>query len=470
MPQPSGQDLSDPWKGSTPPPRTRPMPPLSTSGTDLVAPMVRPQMLGPREPLSSKRLRVLEARVAALEAEKKNEAPGSLAYWASRLRLSAFVQPQFVAQLFNAAASPNLDPTTGALITGANDTFALANGDTTNSIFFRMRRARIRLEADLAEWKPSGIPMVRLVFEMEPIPRTRNIVESGTILRQTEAQLVIPWKCASRDHCALATTLAMGLMRVPFSFELLEAETSRPFAERSFGAQSMFPGEFDLGARADTHAFSNRFTMTLGVLNGRTIGEQQGSVVPDLNRGKDGVARIHYDTGAVGLGMSGYLGVGQRVDTMGLRFKQFPRWAVGADFELHHVFHEALGQTRAIFEGAIAANMDRGLVYPFALPDIPDDLKQSVDARNEATASLRIEQDTTKWLTWAFRFDAYTPSTRLPDNVRITGSIATVIHITRHLRFVLEYDHARDTIRPDGDSAKPFRHVSQGSAIMEARF
>ena len=71
---------------------------------------------------------------------------------------------------------------------------------------------------------------------------------------------------------------------------------------------------------------------------------------------------------------------------------------------------------------------------------------------------------------WAFRFDAYTPSTRLPDNVRITGSIATVLHVTRHLRFILEYDHARDTIRPDGDAAKPFRHVSQGSVMMEARF
>jgi hypothetical protein len=456
----------DPWRG-----KPKPMPPLSTSGTDLVAPMVHPQPGGPGDVGTQRRLRVLEARIQALEAQKKESSPSSLAWWASHLRLSAFVQPQFVAQLFNAQASPNLGAN-GTLPSGigANDTFALANGDTTNAIFFRMRRARLRLEADLAEWKPNNIPMVRLVFEMEPIPRTRNIVESGSILRQTEAQFVIPWSCHSRDKCALATTLAMGLMRVPFGFELLEAETSRPFAERSFGAQSMFPGEFDLGARADTHAYDNRFTMTLALLNGRTIGEQAGSAVPDLNRGKDGVARIHYDTGAVGFGMSGYLGVGQRVDPVGLRFKQYPRWAAGAEFELHHVFHEALGQTRAVFEGTLAANMDRGLVYPFALPDIPDDLKSNVDARNEASASLRVEQDTTKWLTWAFRFDAYTPSTRLPDNVRITGSIATVLHVTRHLRFILEYDHARDTIRPDGDAAKPFRHVSQGSVMMEARF
>src|ERR1051326_6097887 len=135
-----------------------------------------------------------------------------------------------------------------------------------------------------------------------------------------EAPLAIPWT-RSFD-----TTFAAGMMRVPFGFEILEAETSRPFAERSFGAQSMFPGEFDLGVRAETHAFANRLNVTLAALNGRTLGEQAGSVVPDLNRGKDGVLRLHYDTGSVGLGMSGYLGIGQRVDPVGIRFKQFNRW------------------------------------------------------------------------------------------------------------------------------------------------
>jgi len=428
------------------------MPPISTSGTDLIAPS-RPLMV-PRETLSSRKIRELEARIDALEGRSD---PGSLAWWASKLHLSAFVQPQFVAQFFNGAASPNPPGI------GANDTFALANGDTTNAIFFRMRRARLRLDADLAQWK-NGVPMARLVFEMEPLPRTRNVPESGTLIRTAEAQVTFPWTRT------FTTTVAAGMMRVPFGYEVLEAETARPFAERSFGAQSMFPGEFDLGVRADTRAFANHFTATIGALNGRTLGEQAGSVVPDLNRGKDGALRLHYDTGSIGLGLSGYLGIGQRVDPVGIRFKQFNRWAAAADFELHHVFHEALGQTKAVFEGVIAANMDRGLVYPFALPDIPDDLQAPVDARNEASVSLRLEQDTTKWLSWAVRFDAYTPNTRLPDNVRITGSIASIVHFSRHLRFILEYDHARDTIRPDGDAPKPFRHVSQGSAIMEARF
>src|SRR2546430_6039982 len=135
------------------------MPPLSTSGTVLVPPS-RPMTMLPRENVSARKMRELEARINALESHKD---PGSLAWWASRIHLAAFVQPQFIAQFFNGAASPNPPGI------GANDTFALASGDTTNAIFFRMRRARLRLDADLAQWK-SGIPMVRLVFEMEPLP------------------------------------------------------------------------------------------------------------------------------------------------------------------------------------------------------------------------------------------------------------------------------------------------------------
>lgn len=470
MPQPAPDLAGDPWKSAPPP--GPPMPPLSTSGTDLAPPVLRPRVLPAHDSVSARRLRALEARVAALEAAKDAPPPGSLAWWASRLRLSGFVQPQFVAQLFDAAGSPNADPTTGALPdgVGANDTLGLASGETTNAVFFRMRRARLRLDADLASWRPSGYPLVRLVVELEPLPRTRGVPESGTILRQTEAQLGLPWVCAGKGACALDTLVAAGVMRVPFGFELLEAETARPFVERSFGAESMFPGELDLGVRADTHAFAGRVGVTLALVNGRTLGEQQGSALPDLNRGKDGVLRVRWDAGSFGAGLSGYAGSGQRVDPAGLRFKTFPRWAAGADVELHHVFHEALGQTRAIVEGALASNMDRGLVYPFALPDFPADIKADADAKPEASFSARLEQDTTRWLTWALRFDVYSPDTRLPDDVRMTGSLAAVVHVTRQLRFVAEYDHARDTIRADGDAPKPIRHVSRLSGMMEARF
>lgn len=452
--------MRDPWRAQQPPP---PRPPISTSGTDVVAP--RPP-ISRTDPILSRRLRALEAKVSKLEAERA--APDTLGAWARRIHLSAFVQPQFTAALFNAAASPNVDANGSLAGRGANDTLALPNGDSTNAIYFRMRRARLRLDADLAVWAGIERPMIKLVFEIEPIPRTRGVPESGTLLRQTEAQLWLPWSCAPKT-CALESAIAAGLMRVPFGWDVLEPDTARPFAERSFGAQSWFPGELDYGARVDTRAVSERLTLTAAILNGRTIGEQQGSVVPDLNRGKDGSFRLHYRTDPIGVGVSGYAGVGQRVDTTALALKTFPRWALGADVELHHAFDAAVGETRAIIEGAYGANMDRGLVYDFAAPQIPADIKAPVVDLDGAWLSVRFEQDTTKWLTWALRVDAYTPNTNLPDNLRVTGAISGTLHVTRHLRLLLEYDHARDTIRADG-APKPYRHISQWSGILEARF
>ena len=369
--------MDDPWRGGPPPAPPGANAPLSTSGTDLAPPMTRPPVILTRsDPATTRRLRALEARIQALEAQQR-EPP-----WWRRVRVSAFAQPQFVAQLFNADASPNL----GAdhlLPPGvdANQSIPLADGDTTNSVFFRMRRARFKLDF-------APIEAARLVMEIEPIPRTKGVVESGTFLRQIEGQL---WARLGRGARG---GLAMGMMRVPFGHEVLEQDTTRPFVERSFGAQSMFPGEFDLGARAELRAWDDRLTGTAAVLNGRTIGEQRGSALPDLNRGKDAAFRVHYRSDVFGVGASMYVGLGQRVDPAGLRLKQFTRWAAGADAQFHHTFDEALGQSRAMVEVVLAENMDRGVLYPFALPDIPDDVSAPVDARNQASFMARVEQDT----------------------------------------------------------------------------
>lgn len=451
MPQPAPQtgDMDDPWRGGPPPPGAGA--PLSTSGTDVAPPLTRAPVLTRTDPLTLRKLRALEARIQALEAQQR-EPP-----WWRRVRVSGFAQPQFTASLFNADASPNLGAD-GLLPPGvdANQSVPLSSGDTTNAVYFRLRRARLRVDFAPTE-------AARLVMEVEPLPRTKNVPESGTFLRTVEGQL---WARLGRGAFG---GLAMGMSRVPFGHEVLEQDTARPFVERSFGAQSMFPGEFDLGARAELHAWEGRFVGTAAVLNGRTVGEQQGSALPDLNRGKDAAFRVHYKTEVFGIGASAYFGLGQRVDAAGLRLKQFGRWAVGADAQLHHTFDPAVGQTRAMLEVVFAENMDRGVLYPFALPDIPDDVTAPVAARNQASFVARVEQDTTRWLTWALRVDVYTPDMRLDDDVRVTGAISGSLHFTKNLKLVLEYAHARDTIRPDG-APKPYKHVTTGSAMLQAAF
>ena len=41
----------------------------------------------------------------------------------------------------------------------------------------------------------------------------------------------------------------LGLMRIPFGFEVQELDYVRPFLERATVLRALFPGEFDLGAR-----------------------------------------------------------------------------------------------------------------------------------------------------------------------------------------------------------------------------
>lgn len=446
-------ELDDPWQGATSPPVPDAGAPVSTSGTDVVPPQMRVPLVRNRsDPATVRRLRWLEGRIRALERQQRRE----LSWW-NRVRLSAFVQPQFVAQRFNADASPNAGAG-GVLPNGVdpNQSIPLANGDTTNAVFFRMRRARLRVDF-------APIEAARLVMEIDPLPRTKGVPESGTFLRQVEGQL---WARLGRTAFG---GLSMGMMRVPFGHELLEQETARPFAERSFGAQSLFPGEYDLGARADVHAGGDRLVATAAVVNGRTVGEQQGSVLPDLNRGKDAVVRVHYRGSALGGGASAYVGAGQRVDPAGLRLKQFSRWAFGADAQVHHTFDDRLGMSRAMVEVVLGENMDRGVLYPFALPDIPDDVTAPVEARHEASIVVRLEQDTTRWLTWGLRVDAYTPDLRLEDDLRVTAGFSGAVRFTKNLTLVLEYSHARDTIRPVG-APQSYRHVSTGSALLQAAF
>src|SRR5262249_50208024 len=87
----------------------KPRPAVSTSGTDLTPPQhFVPIHVGGSDPTLAHRIRALEAKVADLEKQRE-PAIDSLAWWSRRIRLSAFVQPQFLASVQNAAASLNAD-------------------------------------------------------------------------------------------------------------------------------------------------------------------------------------------------------------------------------------------------------------------------------------------------------------------------------------------------------------------------
>jgi hypothetical protein len=450
-----------------PPPWTSPgTPSTSTSGATLVpeaAPSVSPRVspelastLSAQEIAALEgRVRELEARVATDEAAHESAVPE----WLSRFHMSGFIQPQLLIQSFNSAASPNL--IAGSLPPGvsANDAIANANGTTTNGTFFRLRRARLKTEFTPSEG-------TRIVFELDPTSPAGTLGSSGTIMRQFEAQGIARWTPF------VTTEFAAGIFKLPFGFEVLQSDADRPFIERSWGEQNMMPGEFDTGARMyTTWAKDGRsLGVQLALVNGQTEGEPTFSLDPDLNRAKDGVGRIFFDFGDwAEVGASGYYGVGQTVDTLNLRFKQFDRWGANGELNLHHTFSEKLGATKIFAEATFAQNMDRGLQYAFALPTIPASIHASVTNLSERSVWVRFEQDLSKWATLGGRWDEYTPNTKLGSNARDTFAVVGAVHFTPWLQAMLEYDHAIDHVHASGTPA-PNRQIDIGSGVLQARF
>ena len=479
VPAPDGPASSLPPPAVSPPPLPPPpVPPpwdaasTATSGTSLMpatpAP-APPSVVAPpavdaaHEQAEEQRMRSLEARLEELERnDAENEAK---LVWLNKLKISGFVQGQLVWQWFNAAASPNVG-STGTLPTGIGSNDTIAKGDpalngvglTTNGDLFRLRRARLR-----TEFEPTSF--ARLVFEFEPFPvGGPNSGGIGTMARNVEAMGIARW---SRD---VVTDFGVGIFRVPFGFEILQPDQDRPFIEHSWGEQNMFPGEFDTGAHAYTTALDRRLTVQAAVVNGSMLGEKTFSILPDLNQGKDIVGRVNYNLGPIDAGVSGYYGQGQIVDPIGIRFKQFPRWAGNLELALHHTFSRRLGQTRLLAEATLAQNMDRGVNYAFALPAFPlDVINGTVDSKDERSTWLRIEQDFTRWLTVGLRYDFYTPDSAQQNDGRDTYAAVLVAHFTRGLQWMLEVDHAIDNVHKPGAAASS-KQIETLSNVLQARF
>jgi hypothetical protein len=444
--------------GAAPAPVTPPPPPpwttapASTSGTQLTP--ATGAMAG-TEPSVDARLADLEARVKAAEEaeERQREKLG----WLSKFRIGGYVQPQLTNTWFNAAASPNAG-TTGTLPIGiaANDVTTKADTTTTNAFLFRFRRARLK-----AEFEPTRY--TRAVFEIDPT-LSGGPAGTGTIARNIEAIGVIPW-CRS-----VKTELGMGMFKVPFGFEILQSDADRPFIERSWGEQNLFPAEFDTGFRAYTSAFEKKLTVQTALVNGYMLGEKNFAVLPDLNHGKDVIGRINYDFGPFDVGVSGAYGQGQAVDATALKFKQFPRGAFNAEAALHHTFSRAIGATKLFGEITFAKNMDRGVKYGFGLPAIPlDAVNGAIDDKSQRNLWVRLEQDVTRWATLGVRYDVYSPDTSQSKNSRGTLSFVAAVHFTKSLQWMLEFDHAVDNVHKVGGTAAA-KEISVLSNVLQARF
>jgi hypothetical protein len=453
---------------AAPTPVTPPAPPpwtsspTSMSGSDLLPSTPAPTTAsGSSDAALEARLSDLEARVH--EDEHKMREQNHQPWWVSHLNFTGYLQPQLLIQAFNAAASPNLQAGQATLPQGigSNDVTATANGTTTNKDVFRLRRARLKLEAMPNEYS-------KFVFEIDPSLAGGTNAGNGTIARNIEAMGIAKW---CKDW-SWYTEFGMGIFKLPFDFEIVQTDADRPFIERSWGEQNMFPSEFDEGIHETTYGFKKKLRVDFAVVNGTMIGEPNFTAVPDLNKSKDVVGKANYDFGPFDVGVGAYYGQGAETDAAALKFKQFPRWAGNAHGGFHHTLVKLLGSTKLYAEIVLAKNMDRGLNYGkgIGLPAIPADVANGfLQDHDERSVWIRVEQDITRWFTVGIRYDFYSPDTAQKNDARDTYSFVGAVHFTRWLQWMIEFDHAIDNVHAAGAGA-PSKQIESFSNVLQARF
>lgn len=371
------------------------------------------------------------------------------------VRFGGFVQSQLLLQDFDAAASPNAKDGVLPDGVGPGTLGVKSDGTTTNGSFFRIRRARLKAEAN-------PTPFARFVYEIDPFPVGGQTNEVGTMARNVEAI----GKVSLGELGSLE--IGAGIFKVPLGYEVVQSDADRPFLERSGGIQNMVPAEFDLGVRALATLLDKRLVAQVALINGQTEGERSFVRLPDLNAHKDLVARVRWDFGPAEVGVSGYLGRGIVVDATSGRFAGFPKRAVDVELALHHRLLPELGETRAFAEVILGRNMDHGLRYTFAFPALPAPSADVADIR-QRSAFVRVEQELGRRFLVGLRWDRYTPDTSVDDNARTAIGGVFVVRFGKGLQSMTEYTRIVDDVHKAGGTA-PHKRTWQMSYALQVRF
>lgn len=299
------------------------------------------------------------------------------------------------------------------------------SGAPLNDNRFTLRRARLRASIDRGYL--AGI--MELDANTSNGPQARPMAMEATIKLPGES---VPYVAAT-----------VGIFKIPYGFEIGQADYDRLFAERSNLERALFPGEYDLGARL---AGGWRFVRyALAVQNGEPLGESSFPA-RDPNAAKDVVGRVGMASplgGGVAIqgGFSGLVGKGLhkgsaptkpttiwqdrnengRIDpnetipspgSAGLPSQSFSRHAIGADLLLS-VTTSSLGKTTAYAEITWAKNLDRAMLIADPYGPLGRDVR-------ERGYYLALVQDFGKHLQAGVRYDMYDPDQDSTDRVSAT--------------------------------------------------
>lgn len=339
------------------------------------------------------------------------------------------------------------------------------SGAPLNQNEFLVRRARLRLDR--------GWDFASATLELDA-----NTVRGPKVgVRRAEASLFYRGQ-NSRDLPPLLV-LSVGVLDIPFGFELAESARVRWFMERSLGSGALFPTEMDAGAKLSGAASFLRYAVA--VSNGEPVDE---SALPrDPNSNKEVTGRFGAEVSvtdkvdlsggtsfAVGKGFHpgepgtksrliwndvNQDGIAQQGEVVGIPgnaatpSKNFRRWTIGLDFQAG--LQTSLGRTRLAAEAFVASNYDRGFAPS-------DPVQTTLDAR-QAGGYVALTQELTRYGVVGFRAAIYDPNadvleTRAAKTLPKTQTVKTFsplagLVLPNRARLLLQYDFVRDYLARD---------------------
>lgn len=309
---------------------------------------------------------------------------------------------------------------------------------------------------------------------------------SGPQVRPVDAEVSVRWpEDAGGDYVAAT----LGLMKIPFGFEVPELDSVRPFLERSTMMRALFPGEFDLGAR-----IAGRYGPLEGavaVMNGNPLGAKAFPALAPV-RTKDVVGRVgvraevvvgvRVEVGASMETGSGFHegtpttkdqltwrdengdGLVQATEvhliagTSATPSQSFDRFAVGGDARLI-VAVPWLGDLAIRAEIARGKNLDRGV-------EVADPVSAGRDLR-ELGWYVGATQEITAWALVGARYDRYDPDQdaseqRALNLVPVDRAYSTLALLAmlryQKARLVVEYDRNANALGRDPSGAPTTRN------------
>jgi hypothetical protein len=289
----------------------------------------------------------------------------------------------------------------------------------------------------------------------------------------------------------------MGLLRIPFGFEVQQLDSVRLFMERTNTARALFPGEFDLGARISGGWRFLRYQAA--VMNGHPSGDQQFAL-RDPTQSKDVLGRLGVDGHpgarvALAGGLSALYGTGFHAGTAATKNTivwndtdnngqvepteivgisgqpatpsyTFSRSALGADLELT-VQLPRVGALAVGGELVWATNLDRGLVPA-------DPIGVGRDLR-ELGWYVAVTQQLGRYAAVGVRYDHYDPDADAREQVGAalvprersfsSAALVAAAFVPPFGRVSIEYDHNTNALGRDASGAP----ATLGSDILTIR-